>query len=268
MIYCRDTGDAVEREGALRRITRPVHPPLCPELRYPGLPRDTGFDGFRTSAAKLIGAAAPYWVLAWPGGQALARYVLDHPEAVAGRHVIDLGCGNGLIAAAAMRAGATSALAVDPDPWALCAAAETAKLNGVEVSTRQADIEEFAASCDAVICAGDLWYERVLARRATTALRRLADAGVTVLCGDPGRPGRPRQRIATLACYAVTASQQFEARTKLEVTVFQLLATAFPERIAHMHPMRAHPRRIAAKLPATASRTRNQIPGVERDQED
>ncbi|NIP74674.1 MAG: methyltransferase [Xanthomonadales bacterium] len=195
---------------------------MTPELRVPALPDSESLGAFRSRHEALIGASAPYWAVPWPGGQALARFLLDQPDTVAGKRVVDLGCGNGLIAAAAMRVGAASALAVDQDPNALVAAGETARLNGVAIETALDSFETLSTRPGAVICAGDLWYEPITARRATAALARLASDGTLVLFADPGRPGRPRRGAVELASYAVPVREEFEQAAQVETRVFKL----------------------------------------------
>jgi len=212
-------------------MTRVEAPALCPELRVPTIPDGLDFDGFRTANAPALGAAVPYWAIAWPGGQAIARYLLDHPWVVRGRCVVDLGCGCGIVAAAAMRAGAALAMAIDTEPNALIAAAETARLNGVNVITRLDRIERFAPDAGAVVCAGDLWYEREIGRGATLALRRMANDGLRVICGDLGRSAKPRHRIVERARYSLTASESFECSTRVECAVFELRPLRIP--LAH-----------------------------------
>ena len=207
----------------LRAITEVSPPPLCPELRVPSLPSGLDFDSFRSANAALLGAGVPYWAVAWPGGQALARFLLDRPAVARGRDVVDLGCGNGMAAVAAALDGAASVIAVDEDPNALSAAQETARLNGAEIDVRQESLERFRPAPRSLICAGDLWYDRETARRATAALRRLAADGHEVYCGDPGRAERPRLRIDELARYDVAASQAFERGGRVQCAVFQLL---------------------------------------------
>lgn len=206
----------------VRAMTRAQAPTLCPEVLLPSLPETQSFDDFRSHNAESLGAAVPYWAIAWPGGQALARYLLDNPDLVRGQSIIDLGCGSGLVAASAMRAGAARALALDADPHALSAVAETGRLNGVEISTLLDSFEAFEPEDGAIVCAGDLWYEREIARRATQALRRVAAAGHQVFCGDPGRPGRPRIGLEELAAYSMTTSEAFERAATLCCRVFAL----------------------------------------------
>jgi predicted nicotinamide N-methyase len=131
--------------------------------------------------------ALPYWAFAWGGGLALASYVHDHPEAVAGRRVLDLGSGSGLVAIAAMRAGATEATGVDIDPFAMAAIGLNARANRLRVAGLHRDIlEEEPPEVD-VIMAGDCWYEAGFASRVGAWLGRARDLGIDVLVGDPGR---------------------------------------------------------------------------------
>ncbi len=206
----------------IRAISHLLTSPLLPELSVPSLPEDETLDSFRTRHRALIGAAVPYWAVPWPGGQALARYLLDRPDVVADRRVFDLGCGNGSVAAAAMRAGAAAALAIDHDPNALVAAGETARANGVTVETALGDFKATMPEPGAVICAGDLWYEPITARRATATLTRLAADAALVLFADPGRPGRPRSGVVELARYRVPVREEFERAGEIETRVFKL----------------------------------------------
>ena len=152
-------------------MTASTRPFLCPELPFRGIPQTLSFEEFRSTNEPLLGANVPYWAVAWPGGQALARWVLDHPNEVKGRTVVDMACGAGLAAVAAKRAGAKHSIAVDTDPNALIAARETAHLNDVTIETRHGDLRDFTPEAGAILCAGDLWYEREFARLATTQLR-------------------------------------------------------------------------------------------------
>lgn len=141
-------------------------------------------------------AAEPYWAFVWGGGLALARHVLDRPEVVAGRRVLDLGSGSGLVAIAAMTAGAASAVAVDIDPRAAVAARLNATLNGVVVETVTADwLDGPAPDGIEVVLVGDLFYEAGLAERALGFLRRCRAAGLEVLIGDPGRKTLPVEAL-------------------------------------------------------------------------
>jgi len=156
-----------------------------------------------------IGLPPPFWAFAWAGGQALARYVLDHPEIVRGRRVLDFASGSGLVAIAAALAGATEVEAADIDAFAITAIGLNGELNGVSIAARADDLVGAAPSHD-VVLAGDICYERDTAIRVTTWLEQLAAQGVTVLVGDPGRSYLPREKLEALATYAVPVTRALE----------------------------------------------------------
>lgn len=197
-------------------------PPLCPEIRLALVPTSTSLDAFRAANKSLLGAAPPYWAVAWPGGQALARHLLDRPDIVRGRRVVDLGTGSGLAAIAAAMADAAHVTAVDRDPAAIAATRRNARLNGVPVEVRQDDIAAPDSIDAEIVLAGDLWYEPFDGRRATTVLRHLARRGATVLIGDPGRSHLPRAGIDWLATYTVQADEALEAAAHVESRVGRL----------------------------------------------
>ncbi|HET6793164.1 MAG TPA: 50S ribosomal protein L11 methyltransferase, partial [Acidimicrobiales bacterium] len=133
------------------------------------------------------GEDPPFWAFAWAGGQAVARYLLDHPDVVAGRPVVDVGCGSGLCAVAAARAGAGPVTAVDVDPRCGRVVAANAAANGVTVGFRVADVRGEAPPAGGVVIAGDVMYEASVAGSLRRWLEGAAAAGCTVLIGDPGR---------------------------------------------------------------------------------
>ena len=154
---------------------------------------------------------SPYWAFPWAGGQALARYVLDHPELVRGRRVADFATGSGLVAIAAARAGAADVLALDHDPFAEAAVALNAERNGVTVRFRAGDpLGEDLPGVD-VVLAGDIFYERLLAERAGRWFAALAARGVLVLAGDACRTYAPREDVTELAWYDVPTTTVIEA---------------------------------------------------------
>ncbi len=166
--------------------------PAVPELRlYSARPS--------SRVSRLAGDVAPYWAYGWAGGTVLARYILDHPAAVAGLRVLDLGAGSGLVAIAAMRAGAASALAVDIDPNAIAAIGLNAAANAVEVSAIAGDITDGAPPDVDIILGGDVFYDEAVARRMIPFLDRCCAAGITILIGDPGRSTLPAHRLHALA---------------------------------------------------------------------
>jgi len=156
-----------------------------------------------------IGLPPPFWAFAWAGGQALARYILDHPETVRGRRVLDFASGSGLVAIAAMKAGAAEVTACDIDSFAIAAIGLNAEANGVRITPLQADIIGQDQGWDTVL-AGDICYERDLALRVTDWLFSLIRRGATVLIGDPGRSYLPVDRLARLAIYEVPVTRTLE----------------------------------------------------------
>ena len=164
----------------------------------------------------------PFWAFAWPGGQALARYVLDEPAVVRGRSVLDFAAGSGLVGVAAAMAGAATTTAADIDPFAAAAIALNAAANGVTIDIIGDDPIDRPSSWDLVL-AGDVCYEQPMAGRATNWLRRLAAAGTEVLLGDPGRSYRPADGLVELARYRVPTSLDLETRTECETVVWRLL---------------------------------------------
>lgn len=146
---------------------------------------------------------SPYWARPWGGGLALARHVLDHPDVVADKRVLDLGAGSGLVAIAAALAGARQVRAVDVDPYAVTATRLNAAANGVTLETVQADLVDGAPPDVDLMLVGDLFYEPVLAGRVEAHLKRCGAAGIAVLIGDPWRAFLPAGRLRIVAEYPV-----------------------------------------------------------------
>lgn len=168
-----------------------------------------------------MGVPPPYWAFAWAGGQALARYVLDHPDLVAGKRVLDIGSGSGLVGIAAAKAGAASVLAADIDAFALAAIALNAHANGVQLAITGEDRIGGPAPFD-VILVGDLFYERPLAERLLAWLTPLP---ALVLMGDPGRTYFPKDGIDKRTSYQVAVSRDLEDRELRDTAVYALLTT-------------------------------------------
>jgi predicted nicotinamide N-methyase len=198
-------------------------PPLVPEIR---LHLATEISPIWHAAEEILARGAvppPFWAFAWVGGQALARYLLDHPEQVAGRFVLDFGAGSGLVAIAAAKAGAARVLAADIDQFAAAAIAMNAALNEVQVTvTTEKLIETAEDRCD-VVAAGDVCYEQPMAERVTVWLRRLAQRGCLVLLGDPGRTYLPANSLHERARYLVPTSRDLEDREIRDGVVWQVL---------------------------------------------
>lgn len=162
-------------------------------------------------------APPPFWAVAWLGGQALSRYVLDHPEEVRGRRVLDLGSGSGLVAIAARLAGAAHVLAADIDPFCVTAIRTNAAANGVSVDVTTDDLLEQEPPNVDVVLAGDVWYEQAMAERATAWLRR---SPARVLLGDPGRTYLPQEGWVELGAYDVPTTRDLEGAESKRVRVF------------------------------------------------
>jgi len=170
-----------------------------------------------------IGLPPPFWAFAWAGGQALARYVLDHPSVVAGRTVLDFASGSGLVAIAAARAGAKTVEASDIDAFAAAAIPLNAALNAVAVMPLCADL--IGADRWEVVLAGDISYERDTAARVTDWLARLAAKGRTVLIGDPGRSYLDHARLEPVATYEVPVTRDLEDADVKRTSVWRFRAT-------------------------------------------
>jgi predicted nicotinamide N-methyase len=165
----------------------------------------------------------PFWAFAWAGGQALARYILDHPDLVAGRTVLDIATGSGIAAIAAAKAGAKQVRALDLDPAAADAARRNAAANGVLITADQQDVEE--AGRAEVILAGDVFYSRRVADRMTAYLRGAARTGARILVGDPGRGYFPDKLFSRLTEYVVPVPTALEETESLVTAVWEIRRT-------------------------------------------
>ena len=172
------------------------------------------------------GLAPPFWAFPWAGGQALARYLLDHPAMVAGRRVLDVASGSGLVAIAAARAGARPVLAADVDEIAVRAISVNAAANGVRGTPVLADLlDGDGDGADVVLCA-DAFYELELAGRITAFLRRAHARGARVLVGDPGRAFLRTAGLRHLASYVIPVTIALEGMTAKQGAVFEMTASS------------------------------------------
>jgi predicted nicotinamide N-methyase len=181
------------------------HMPLAPVPLLPGicLHRAQPSSGLWRLAEGDPDFGAPYWAYAWAGGLALARHFADHPETVAGRRVLDLGAGSGLVAIAAAKAGAREVLAAETNRYGVAALGLNGAANDVVLSVIAEDLTAGPAPDVDLIAVGDLFYAQDLADRVTAFLDRCIAANVAVLVGDPGRAFLPRSRLRLVADYAV-----------------------------------------------------------------
>lgn len=214
-----------ERAAAfVARETAVDRPPFVPEVRLHLATEVTPLWHATEAALARAGVPPPYWAFAWAGGQALARYLLDHPASVSGKRVLDLAAGGGVVAIAAARAGAARVLAADIDPFAAAALRMNAALNGVALDVTTDDLTASAAGgAWDVIVAGDVCYERAMVDRVLPWLRRQADEAAVVLVGDPGRAYCPTEGVEELTRYLVPTSLDLEGRAQRETRVLRLL---------------------------------------------
>jgi predicted nicotinamide N-methyase len=199
-------------------------PPLVPELRLHLLTEQCPLWRAGEKEAAAAGLVDPYWAFAWPGGQALARHVLDHPEIVRGKRVLDLGAGGAIEAIAALRAGAASALAADIDRIATAAALLNAGLNGVRLEATSADLLGTDVDAD-VILAGDVFYERDLAERALRWLREAAGRGAFVLIADPSRGYLDAASLRRVAVYDAPYDGEVVSPTLRPTAIYSIHST-------------------------------------------
>lgn len=196
--------------------------PLVPELRLHLATEVTPLWQATETEMTRVNLPPPYWAFVWPGGQAVARYCLDHPGLVRGRRVLDFAAGSGIAGLAAVRAGAARVTAADIDRFAQAAMALNADLNGLALSWSEDDLLGGPVPEIDVILAGDVCYEQPMAGRVLTWLRGLAAAGVEVVMGDPGRNFAPRDGVTLLARYAVPTSLELEDKTCKDTAVWRL----------------------------------------------
>lgn len=208
----------------IRQNTRLQIPPHTPELSLHLADEITPIWRMTEEALEKIGLPPPFWAFAWAGGQALARYILDHPKTVAGKRVVDFASGSGIVAVAAMKAGAAEVLAADIDAFCGAAVQMNAAANGVSVAFTDQDLLDRPPPAVDVILAGDICYEKPLAARVMAWLEAARAAGAQVLIGDPGRSYFPREGLVKLAEYQVPTTRELEDMEVKKTAVWALPA--------------------------------------------
>jgi predicted nicotinamide N-methyase len=199
----------LDRAAFIRANTRLMPVPHAPEIRLHLADEATALWEKTEEELGTIGLAPPFWAFAWAGGQALARHVLDNPGIVAGRRVLDVATGSGLVAIAAAKAGAAEVTGIDIDAFAEVAVGLNAAANGVSISGRTGDPVGTDEGWD-VILAGDICYQHDMTEAMMGWLGPIAAAGRPVLIGDPGRTYLPRERLSKLAEYEVPVTRALE----------------------------------------------------------
>jgi predicted nicotinamide N-methyase len=194
----------------IRANTKLLSPPLVPEIRLYLAEESVPIWQKTEEELGEMNVPPPYWAFAWAGGQALARYLLDHPAETAGKSVLDLGSGSGLTAIAAKLAGAADVLAADIDAFAVASIALNGAANGVCVRTTCEDLLSKPPALFDVVLVGDLFYERKLADLVLTFIAAAHQGGAHVLIGDPQRNYFPKGRFDLAAEYQVPVTRELE----------------------------------------------------------
>lgn len=206
----------------IRANTSLMAPPHVPEIRL-RLASEVHDLWLKTEEdLQEIGLPPPFWAFAWAGGQGLARYILDHPEEVRGKCVLDFASGSGLVAIAAKLAGAREVIAADIDPWAETAVGLNAAENGVEVRFVGENLIGTVVDAD-VVLAGDVFYDSDFAKALVSWFGDMAARGLRVLVGDPGRSYRPTERLEKLATYEVPVTRVLEDSEVKKTTVWRFV---------------------------------------------
>ena len=205
-----DASDTVAMQNFISENTSPVFPALLPEISLRLASQSIPIWQKSEEVLGQLNVPPPYWAFAWPGGQALARYLLDHPTLVANKRILDLGSGCGLAGIAALKAGAAHVLASDIDSYALAAAELNAQANGVCLELTSQNLLDKAPAAFDVVLVGDLFYERQMAELVLTFATRAAEQGSLVLIGDPQRNYFPRDRFTVVAKYQIVVTRDLE----------------------------------------------------------
>jgi predicted nicotinamide N-methyase len=207
----------------IRANTALASPPLVPEVKLHLATEVVPLWRLTEEQLQAQGVPPPYWAFAWAGGQALSRYVLDHPKTVAGKDVLDFGSGSGLVAIAAAKAGAERVMAADIDPFAHAAIKLNAIANSAIIGATTSDLIGSDGNWR-VILVGDMCYERPLAETLMEWLIDRARHGAAVLMGDPGRSYFPKGGVEKLTTYRVQTSRDLEDQEIRQTSVYRLIA--------------------------------------------
>lgn len=199
-----------------------LHPPLVPEIKLHLATEITPIWQATEAELAQMNLPPPYWAFAWPGGQALTRFLLDNPDWVKGKRVLDFAAGSGLSAIGAAKAGAARVEAAEIDAYASAAIALNARANNVAVDLVTEDLIGVDARWE-IVLAGDVCYEKPMADRVIAWFRELAGRGVSVLMGDPGRAYLPANGLVELARYKVPTTLELEDREMRETIVWRLM---------------------------------------------
>jgi predicted nicotinamide N-methyase len=207
-------------EAFIRANTVLAAPALVPELVLHAATEITPIWHATEAWLHARNLEPPFWAFAWPGGLALARHILDHPDRVAGRRVLDFAAGSGIAALACARAGAALVEAAEIDPLATAAIRLNAAANGLSITAPDGDVVGAACRWDLILC-GDVCYEAPMTGRIMPWLNRMA-RNAEVWIADPGRAYLPAQGLDPFAYYRVPTSLELEDRVEREVRLYRL----------------------------------------------
>ena len=211
----------IDPAAFVRANTGLAHAPLVPELALHLASEITPIWQATEDWLARSGIAPPFWAFAWPGSQALARHVLDHPQVVAGRRVLDFAAGCGIAAIACARAGAARVEAAEIDPLAAAAIALNAEANAAAVTALVADLVGAPGRWDLIMC-GDVCYAAPMTAHILPWLRGLAGTA-EVWVADPGRAYLPTDGMQPLARYLVPTTRELEDHPERTATLYRLL---------------------------------------------
>jgi predicted nicotinamide N-methyase len=205
--------DLADHNSVVRFITentKLISPPLVPEMLLHLAAESLPIWQKTEDELGEFNLPPPYWAFAWAGGQAVGRYLIDHPEICRGQSVLDLGSGSGISAIAAAKTGALSVVAADIDKVALAACALNARANAADLKITGADLLAEPPRGEDIVIVGDLFYERQLADRVVSYIAEAKARGSAVFIGDPQRSYFPEGRYTRLAEYQVLVTREFE----------------------------------------------------------
>lgn len=202
--------DAAMARAFILENTRLQRPPHVPEIQL--YLADEAMPLWQKTEEELeaVGLPLPFWAFAWAGGQALARFILDHPEWVADKRVTVFAAGAGLEAIAAAMRGARSVVGTEIDAFARAAQALNCAENGVSFAISDADLLSSPLPETDILLLGDVFFEQPMSTQVLAMAETFAAKGGTVLVGDPGRSYLPSDRMTFLAEYNVPTTRALE----------------------------------------------------------
>ncbi|NRG16884.1 methyltransferase [Rhizobiales bacterium] len=213
-----------DRKSFIKAETAILPVPNAPEIRLHLADEAMALWEKTEEELGALGLPPPFWAFAWAGGQALARYILDNPDIVAGKRVFDFAAGSGLVGIAAAKAGAAKVTASEIDDYAIAAIELNGELNGIRLETTFADVTQGdIPEADVMFC-GDVFYEKPMAERVVAFLDRLLKRGVPVYIGDPGRSYLPKERLVGLATYEIEVIRSLEDAEIKKTSVFKFVS--------------------------------------------